>query len=194
MSGADPADAGASSLCWTTKCRKIGRDPATHAPVRDGRPPYRCRPGRARARVQTAGHGRDSGTDAVAGWNEHRPRWIVGRHDQARVMVAHFAAAGAEPDHDAGPAAAATTGMIELAARELIGQSLRRGPRAAGFPAPSLGAAHPAGIATSELALRGDAGTRPGAAGAAPRISPIRRRPVAEPRPAPPSASSGTGP
>jgi hypothetical protein len=62
-----------------------------------------------------------AGADAKGWFEERRPRWIAGTPDQARVMVSHFAAAGVERimlqdmlprDH----------AMIELAARELIGQ------------------------------------------------------------------------
>jgi len=60
--------------------------------------------------------------DAVAWLDEHRPRWIVGTPDQARVMVAHLRRRERKRimlqdllprDH----------GMIELAARELIGRA-----------------------------------------------------------------------
>jgi alkanesulfonate monooxygenase SsuD/methylene tetrahydromethanopterin reductase-like flavin-dependent oxidoreductase (luciferase family) len=64
----------------------------------------------------------DVGTDAKAWLAERRPRWIAGTPDEARAMVRAFAAAGAQRimlqdllprDH----------GMIELAARELIGKA-----------------------------------------------------------------------
>ena len=62
-----------------------------------------------------------AGTDAVEWLETRRPRWIAGTPDEARAMVARFAAAGVERimlqdmlprDH----------AMIELAARELMGR------------------------------------------------------------------------
>ena len=61
-------------------------------------------------------------SDAKAWLDERRPRWIAGTPDEARAMVARFAAAGVERimlqdmlprDHD----------MIELAGHELIGRA-----------------------------------------------------------------------
>jgi alkanesulfonate monooxygenase SsuD/methylene tetrahydromethanopterin reductase-like flavin-dependent oxidoreductase (luciferase family) len=63
----------------------------------------------------------EESTESSAWLEEHSQRWIVGTPDQAREMAARFAASGAERvmlqdmlprDH----------AMIELAARELIGQ------------------------------------------------------------------------
>ena len=60
-----------------------------------------------------------SGADASAWLDEHRPRWIIGTPDQARAMLARFVATGADRimlqdmlprDH----------AMIELAAAELV--------------------------------------------------------------------------
>ena len=71
---------------------------------------------RVRDQLEMVGH---PGGDAAAWLDEHRSRWIMGTPDQARAMVARFAAAGAERimlqdllprDH----------AMIELAARELV--------------------------------------------------------------------------
>jgi F420-dependent oxidoreductase-like protein len=123
MSGADPAECRGKFALLDDECRKIGRDPATmRRSVMAG-----FLIGADQAELERRVHDLlamvgDSGTDAVAWLDEHRPRWIVGTPDQARVMVAHFAAAGAERimlqdllprDH----------GMIELAARELIGRA-----------------------------------------------------------------------
>ncbi|MGZ6315266.1 MAG: hypothetical protein ACXWNI_06530, partial [Candidatus Limnocylindrales bacterium] len=74
--------------------------------------------GRVRAQLAFIG---EAGTDAEAWLEARRARWIAGTPDQARAMVARFAAAGAQRimlqdmlprDH----------GMIELAARELFGK------------------------------------------------------------------------
>jgi len=73
-----------------------------------------------RVKAQLAMVGADD-SDAAAWLEERRPRWIAGTPDQARAMVARFAAAGIERMmlQDLLPGDHA---MIELAARELIGQ------------------------------------------------------------------------
>jgi alkanesulfonate monooxygenase SsuD/methylene tetrahydromethanopterin reductase-like flavin-dependent oxidoreductase (luciferase family) len=62
-----------------------------------------------------------AGADAKGWLQERRPRWVAGTPDQARAMVARFAAAGVQRimlqdmlprDH----------AMVELAAGELIGK------------------------------------------------------------------------
>jgi F420-dependent oxidoreductase-like protein len=122
MSGADPAECMEKFAALDDECRRIGRDPATMrrsvmAGFLIGADPVEFER-RIRDLVAMVGN---SGADASAWLEEHRSRWIVGTPDQARAMVARFAAAGAERimlqdllprDH----------GMIELAARELIGK------------------------------------------------------------------------
>jgi F420-dependent oxidoreductase-like protein len=104
------------------ECRKIGRDPATirrssmtgflvgvdEADVER----------RVRSQLATV---RTADNDGTAWLEERRPHWIFGTPDQIRAVVARYAAAGAESvvmqdlmPHD--------LGMIELAARELIGR------------------------------------------------------------------------
>ena len=122
MSSADPAECGEKFARLDDECRKIGRDPATVR--RSAMAGFLIGADEAelerRVRDQVAMVG-SSGADAAAWLEEHRSRWIVGTPDQARAMVARFAAAGVERimlqdllprDH----------AMIELAARELIGQ------------------------------------------------------------------------
>jgi alkanesulfonate monooxygenase len=104
------------------ECRAIGRDPSTiHRSVMAGvligadAAELERRVGDQIAMVG------DDRTDAK-GWLEaRRPRWVIGTPDQARAMVARFAAAGVERimlqdllplDH----------AMVQLAARELIGR------------------------------------------------------------------------
>jgi F420-dependent oxidoreductase-like protein len=102
------------------ECRKIGRDPATIARSvmaglllgADEAEVAR----RAKAQVAFV----EAADNDPAAWLEaRRPRWVVGTPDQARSMVAAFAAAGVQRimlqdllprDH----------GMIELAAKELL--------------------------------------------------------------------------
>ena len=104
------------------ECRKIGRNPATmRKSVMVGflvGADQAELDGRVRDLLAMVG---EPGTDPQAWLDEHRPRWIVGTPDQARAMVARFAATGADRimlqdmlprDH----------AMIELAARELIGR------------------------------------------------------------------------
>ena len=102
------------------ECRKIGRDPATmHKSVMVG---LLIGADQAelerRVRDLLAMFGQ-SGADASAWLDEHRPRWIIGTPDQARAMLARFVATGADRimlqdmlprDH----------AMIELAAAELV--------------------------------------------------------------------------
>jgi F420-dependent oxidoreductase-like protein len=104
------------------ECRKIGRDPAAvahsvMAGLLIGRDEADLA-GRVRAQLAMIG---EAGTDAVAWLEARRRRWVAGTPDQARAMVAGFEAAGAQRimlqdmlprDH----------GMIELAARELLGR------------------------------------------------------------------------
>jgi F420-dependent oxidoreductase-like protein len=105
------------------ECKRIGRDPATlRRSVMAG-----LLMGADDAEVAQRVHAQlamvgDVGTDAKAWLAERRPRWIAGTPDEARAMVRAFAAAGAQRimlqdllprDH----------GMIELAARELIGKA-----------------------------------------------------------------------
>ncbi len=122
MSGADPAECGEKFALLDDECRKIGRDPATmRRSVMAG-----FLIGADQAELERRVHDLlamvgDSGADASALLEEHRSRWIVGTPDQARAMAARFAATGVDRimlqdmlprDH----------GMIELAARELIGK------------------------------------------------------------------------
>jgi alkanesulfonate monooxygenase SsuD/methylene tetrahydromethanopterin reductase-like flavin-dependent oxidoreductase (luciferase family) len=104
------------------ECRKIGRDPATMRKsamvgflVGANEAEFERR---VRALLTMVG---EEGTESSAWLEEHSQRWIVGTPDQAREMAVLFAASGAERvmlqdmlprDH----------AMIELAARELIGQ------------------------------------------------------------------------
>jgi F420-dependent oxidoreductase-like protein len=105
------------------ECKRIGRDPATlRRSVMAG-----LLMGADDAEVARRVHAQlamvgDVGTDAKAWLAERRPRWIAGTPDEARAMVRAFAAAGVQRimlqdllprDH----------GMIELAARELIGKA-----------------------------------------------------------------------
>ena len=105
------------------ECRAIGRDPATirrsvMAGVLLGADAAELE---RLVRDQIAMIGADA-TDAK-GWLEaRRPRWIIGTPDQARAMVARFAAAGVERVmlQDLLPR---DLGMVELAARELVGRA-----------------------------------------------------------------------
>ena len=104
------------------ECRKIGRDPATMRKsvmvgVLIGADQAEFER-RERDLIAMVG---GNGTDPQAWLDEHRPRWIVGTPDQARAMVARFAATGADRImfQDFLPRDLA---MIELAARELIGR------------------------------------------------------------------------
>jgi F420-dependent oxidoreductase-like protein len=104
-------------------CRKIGRDPATmRKSVMAG---FLIGADKAefqrRVRDQLAMIG-EAGGDPAAWLDEHSPRSILGTPDEARAMVARFAATGAQRimlqdmlprDH----------AMIELAARELFDRS-----------------------------------------------------------------------
>jgi F420-dependent oxidoreductase-like protein len=104
------------------ECRKIGRDPGTMshsvmAGLLIGRDEAELA-GRVQAQLAMIG---EAGTDAAAWLEARRRRWVAGTPDQARAMVAGFEAAGAQRimlqdmlprDH----------GMIELAARELLGR------------------------------------------------------------------------
>jgi alkanesulfonate monooxygenase SsuD/methylene tetrahydromethanopterin reductase-like flavin-dependent oxidoreductase (luciferase family) len=122
MSSSSPEQCAEAFSRLDAECRAIGRDPAEvrHSAMvgllmgADDAEVAR------RVRDQLAMVG-DATTDAVAWLEAHRPRWIMGKPDEARAMVARFAAAGVERimlqdmlprDH----------AMIELAARELIGR------------------------------------------------------------------------
>jgi len=122
MSSTGPDECAAAFARLDTECRAIGRDPASvrrsvMAGALLGADEAELE---RRVRDQIAMVGA-SDTDAK-GWLEaRRPRWIIGTPDQARAMVARFAAAGVERvmlqdllprDH----------AMVELAARELIGR------------------------------------------------------------------------
>jgi F420-dependent oxidoreductase-like protein len=122
MSGSGPEQCAEAFGRLDIECRKIGRDPATvHRSVMAG-----CLMGADKAEVeqrvtdQIAMVG-EAGADAEAWFEARRPRWIAGTPDQARAMVARFAAAGVERimlqdllpgDH----------GMVQLAGNELIGK------------------------------------------------------------------------
>jgi F420-dependent oxidoreductase-like protein len=122
MSSTGPDECAAAFARLDTECRAIGRDPkavrrSVMAGVLLGADQAEVD---RRVRDQIAAVGADK-TDAK-GWLEaRRPRWIIGTPDQARAMVARFAATGVERvmlqdllprDH----------AMVELAARELIGR------------------------------------------------------------------------
>ena len=122
MSSTGPDECAEAYGRLDVECRKIGRDPATirrsvMAGLLMGADEAELE---RRVRDQIAMVGA-SGADAK-GWLEaRRPRWIAGTPDQARDMVARFAAAGVQRimlqdmlprDH----------AMIELAASELIGR------------------------------------------------------------------------
>ena len=122
MSSTGPDECAEAYGRLDVECRAIGRDPGTArrsvmAGLLMGADEAELD---RRVRDQIAMVGA-SGADAK-GWLEaRRPRWIAGTPDQARAMVARFAAAGVDRimlqdmlprDH----------AMIELAARELIGR------------------------------------------------------------------------
>jgi F420-dependent oxidoreductase-like protein len=104
------------------ECRRIGRDPGTirrsvMAGLLMGADDAAVE---RRVRDQIAMVGA-AGADAKGWLQERRPRWVAGTPDQARAMVARFAAAGVQRimlqdmlprDH----------AMVELAAGELIGK------------------------------------------------------------------------
>lgn len=122
MSGAGPELCTEKFAQLDDECRKIGRDPATMrksvmAGFLIGADQGELER-RTRDLLAMIGH---AGEDASTWLDEHRPRWIVGTPDQARAMVARFAATGVDRimlqdmlprDH----------AMIELAAAELIGR------------------------------------------------------------------------
>ena len=122
MSNAGPEQCAEAFARLDVECRKIDRDPAAvHRSVMAG-----TLMGADPAEVDRRVHDQlamvgDADLDAAAWLEERRPRWIAGTPDEARAMVARFAAAGVERimlqdmiprDH----------GMIELAAHELIGR------------------------------------------------------------------------
>jgi F420-dependent oxidoreductase-like protein len=104
------------------ECRKIGRDPSTirrsaMAGFLVGADEADLAK-RARSQIEMVGEG---GSDAQAWLDARRPNWVAGTPDQARAMVAQFAAAGAQSMvlQDLLPR---DLGMVELAAGELIGR------------------------------------------------------------------------
>ena len=123
MSSAGPDECAEAFTRLDAECRKIGRDPgAVRHSVMAGfligadEAEFRIRVGEQLAMIGAAD------ADTSAWLEERRPRWIIGTPDQARAMVARFAAAGAERVmlQDMLPRNHA---MIELAARELIGRA-----------------------------------------------------------------------
>ncbi len=123
MSSAGPDTCGPVFARLDEECRKIGRDPAAvHRSVMAGLLVGADEEEvERRTRAMVAAVGAD-GSDAEAWLDVRRPRWVAGTPDQARAMVARFAAAGVERmmfqdflprDH----------AMIELAAGELIGRA-----------------------------------------------------------------------
>src|ERR1035437_405933 len=97
MASAGPDQCADAFARLDVECRKIGREPATvrrsvMAGMLVGADEAELE-SRLRAQVAMVGA---AGTDS-AGWLEaRRPRWIAGTPDQARAMVARFAAAGVE--------------------------------------------------------------------------------------------------
>jgi F420-dependent oxidoreductase-like protein len=121
MSSSDPDTCAAAFGRLDAECRKIGREPATiRRSVMAGLLMGADRAefdGRIAAQMEMV----EAGSDAPAWFEARRPRWIAGTPDEARAMVARFAAAGADRimlqdllprDH----------AMVELAARELLGR------------------------------------------------------------------------
>jgi F420-dependent oxidoreductase-like protein len=125
MSSSGPEDCAEAFARLDEDCRKTGRQPSTIARSAmvglligaDEAEVTRL----AKAQMEMA---QAADTDAVAWLEARRPRWILGTPGQARAMVERFAAAGVQRimlqdllprDH----------GMIELAARELIGSGAR---------------------------------------------------------------------
>ena len=122
MSNSGPERVAEAWAALDVECRKIGRDPVTirrSAMVGFLIGADEAELGR-RVKALLAMVG-EAGTDAAAWLDEHRPRWIVGTPDQARAMTARFAATGLDRLmlQDLLPR---DLGMIELAARELIGR------------------------------------------------------------------------
>jgi alkanesulfonate monooxygenase SsuD/methylene tetrahydromethanopterin reductase-like flavin-dependent oxidoreductase (luciferase family) len=122
MSSAGPEQCVDAFSRLDTECHKIGRDPASvHRSVMAG-----LLMGADEAEVERRVAGQiamvgAAGADAKGWFEARRPRWIAGTPDQARAMVARFAAAGIERimlqdllprDH----------AMIQLAGKELIGR------------------------------------------------------------------------
>jgi alkanesulfonate monooxygenase len=122
MSSSGPDECAAAFARLDEECRKIGRDPAmvrrsVMAGVLLGADEAEFQR-RVQDQLEMIGVG---GADAGTWLEARRPRWIIGTPEQARAMVTRFAAAGVQRvmlqdmlprDH----------GMIELAARELIGR------------------------------------------------------------------------
>src|ERR1035437_10187612 len=122
MSSSGPDECAAAFARLDVECRKIGRDPAmvrrsVMAGVLLGADEAEFQR-RVQDQLEMIGVG---GADAGTWLEARRPRWIIGTPEQARAMVTRFAAAGVQRvmlqdmlprDH----------GMIELAARELIGR------------------------------------------------------------------------
>jgi alkanesulfonate monooxygenase len=122
MSGQGPDECAAAFARLDEECRKIGRDPGTvrrsvMAGLLIGADEAELQR-RVRDQLTMIGEG---STDAAAWLEARRSNWIIGTPDQARAMVAKFAAAGVQRimlqdmlprDH----------ALIELAAQELIGR------------------------------------------------------------------------
>ena len=90
--------AGAARGRSTRPVAPIGRDPATHRPVGDGRDADRPGRGRGRRRRDASAPGRSSSRTSRPRRGSRRAseRWILGTPDEARAQVAAYAAAGVE--------------------------------------------------------------------------------------------------
>jgi F420-dependent oxidoreductase-like protein len=122
MSSSDPDSCAEAFVRLDEECRRIDRDPAAvahsvMAGLLIGRDEAELA-GRVQAQLAIVG---EAGTDAEAWLKTRRKRWVAGTPTEARAMVARLEAAGAQRiilqdllprDH----------GMIELAARELLGR------------------------------------------------------------------------
>ncbi len=122
ISGGSPERCAEMNAQLDVECRKIGRDPGTLRRssmagflVGADEAELEARVGRQLAMVGEAGG------DAKAWLDSRRPNWVAGTPDQARAMVARFAAAGAQSMvlQDLLPR---DYPMIELVAREVIGR------------------------------------------------------------------------
>jgi F420-dependent oxidoreductase-like protein len=120
MSSSGPERCAEAFARLDEECRKIGRDPGTiarsvMAGFLIGADEAEVA-GRVRAQLAMVGAAE---TDAGAWLEARRPRWIAGTPDQARAMVARFAATGVQRImlQDLLPRDLA---MIELAAAELL--------------------------------------------------------------------------
>ncbi len=123
MSSSSPERCAEAFTRLDDECRKVGRDPSTMgrsvmAGLLMGADEAELAR-RVEAQVAMVGA---ADADAGAWFDARRPRWIAGTPDQARAMVARFAATGAQRLmlQDMLPR---DRGMIELAAAELIGRA-----------------------------------------------------------------------